>query len=550
MVDVEPFPPEVQDRIKEDIDRYGEWTTGYFLYLAPLWRMISELRSTDTDIVWFTTVLHMINFLSVKDPSPVHFVVAREVLSKKNITDNRAVDFLARELVTCYRKFQKFIISLCSDKEKGIAIPMQHDGGYLLPNRDHLPGVIFECNGCNMADCLFADFLQVCGETGKEAAKAVLADSRERYNCFKDSGFKDDYRPTAWDLWINKKEGNASVFSLHFSILADVVWKDICMQSWMREMKNVPALTQGVHPSVTKILSYKMEIKKKDGQLRLLHSQKVIGNLPAIDAGIPMIDPKLMEVIIKGAGSLNSIYHHKLIRFECRLGFENWIARKADIRLLKFERGCSEIAERLGFNNNRSIEEIKNILHAQAYLHFHFDDGSCGNLIVLNKFRASASGREDGIMITLGSQLLPDYTFKTSKRDRLLIPVPDLPPLISSSNSHASQATLQMLVMRELANQSIALSEVGSIEITNPMWQELAREAGLPASILKQILDCWTQDGDKGPRFLISLGGDRYSLGVAYQKEEAFLKDQGSLRKRRQKSAKKSVNLRKKKLGK
>jgi hypothetical protein len=215
---------------------------------------------------------------------------------------------------------------------------------------------------------------------------------------------------------------------------------------------------------------------------------------------------------------------------------------------LRFERGCSEIAERLGLKNNKSIEEIKNILHAQAHLQFHFDDGSSGNLIVLSKFRSSASGREDGIMITLGPQLLPHYTFQTSKRDRLLIPVPDLPPLISSSNSHASQAALQMLVMQEFADQSIELSEVGSVEITEKTWQDLAKESGLPPSIFKQALDRWLNDGDDGPRFLVEVESGRYSFGPAYQKEEAFLKDQGVLRKQRQKSGEKSVISRKKKL--
>jgi hypothetical protein len=49
-------------------------------------------------------------------------------------------------------------------------------------------------------------------------------------------------------------------------------------------------------------------------------------------------------------------------------------------------------------------------------MHFYFDDGSSGNLIVLSKFRSSQSGREEGIMITLGPQLLPHYTFQTSKK--------------------------------------------------------------------------------------------------------------------------------------
>ena len=541
MIDLDQFPIEMRDKVKEDVSKHGEWMTSYSIYLAPLWRMIFELKETDTDIVWFSTVLHMINFFDVKDPSPVHFVIAREVLEKKKISDNRAVDALARELVTSCQKLKKFIANSCSDKEKGTPLPLQQGDGYLLPERNYLPSYICERDGCNSADFLFAEFLKSSGEIGGKAAEAILADSRKRHQVFKDSGFKDEHRPIAWDLWISKKEGNSTVFSPHLSILADVVWEDSCSPLWAREAKNVPALTHGVHPSVARILSHRIEAKEIDNRLHILHEKKIIANLPTID-------PRLIPAVTKGIGSLNSLYHHKLIRFECRAGFENWISGKADVRLLRFERGCSEIAERLGLKNNKSIEEIKNILHAQAHLQFHFDDGSSGNLIVLSKFRSSVSGREDGIMITLGPQLLPHYTFQTSKRDRLLIPVPDLPPLISSSNSHASQAALQMLVMQEFADQSIELSEVGSVEITEKTWQDLAKESGLPPSIFKQALDRWLNDGDDGPRFLVETKNGRYSFGPAYQKEEAFLKDQGVLRKQRQKSGEKSVISRKKKL--
>jgi hypothetical protein len=543
MIDLEQFPPEMRDRVKEDISKHGEWMTNYSIYLAPLWKMISELKEEDPDLFWLATVLHMINFFSSKDPSPVHFVTAREVLSKKEISDNRAVDALSRELVTACQKLQKAVLGACSDEENGFPLPIQQEGAHLLLNKDDLPDFICEREECNTADFIFAEFLKTSGKIGKKAAASVLADSKKRHQIFKNSRFQNEYRPIAWDLWVNKKEMNSSTFSPFLSILADVVWEDVCSSLWARESKNVPALTYGVHPSVAKILSHRIEAKEIDSQLHILHEKKIIANLPTID-------PKLIPAVTKGINNLNSLYHHKLIRFECRAGFENWVSGKPDVRLLRFERGCSEIAERIGLKNNKSIEEIKNILHAQAHLQFHFDDGSNGNLIVLSKFRSSLSGREDGIMITLGPQLLPHYTFQTSRRERLLIPVPDLPPLISSSNSHASQAALQMLVMQKFADHSVELAELGSVEITETMWHDMAKESGLPPSIFKQALDRWLSDGDDGPRFLVEIEINRYALGPAYQKEENFLKEQGILRKQRQKDGEKSAYSKKKKLSK
>jgi hypothetical protein len=268
----------------------------------------------------------------------------------------------------------------------------------------------------------------------------------------------------------------------------------------------------------------------------MIHEGKIIANLPTID-------PKLIPVVTKGVGNLNSIYHHKLLRYECKMGFENWIHERPDARVLRFERGCTEIAECLGLKSNRAIDEIKALLTAQAYMQFKFDDGSSGNLIVLRNFRSKGCNRDDGVEIVLGTQLLPHYTFQTSKQGRLLIPVPDilLLPLVSSSNYHAGQALLQMMVMEEFTEHSMEFEEVGSITIDQEQWERFAKEVALPESVFKQTLDRWIQDGNDQPRFLIKLGANKYALGDAYKKETEFLKHQGSIRRQRQKDGERSA---------
>ena len=540
MIDLEKLPKEIHENVQNDIAQHGEWATNSFLHMAPLSRMISDLQETDTDIVWLTVVLHTINFYGSKDPTPVHFVVAREHLEGNAITDNHAVDMLAREVVTYCQKMQKhFAIALANKEQEFVDLKLSDDAGYFLPGRDSLPNFICEKNDCNLIDLIFAEFIQTTGKAGANAAKIILESAKSRFSTYKNSEYQGNHRPGAWSLWIKMGE-KASVFSPYLSILADVVWKDICEIKWTRETKNVPALTQSVHPSVAKILSPKIEMKEIESKLHMIHSGKVIATLPTID-------PALIPAVTKGVGSLNSLYHHKLIRYECKAGFENWVSGNADVRLLKFEGGCTEIAERLGIKSKRGTEEVKNILYAQAHMHFYFDDGSSGNLIVLSKFRSPQSGREEGIMITLGPQLLPHYTFQTSKKGRLLIPVPELPPFISSSNSHAAQAALQMLVMQEFADQSIELAETGSIKISNEVWIKLAEEAGLSMSVFKQTLDRWLNDGNDGPRFLAIKDENRYSFGETYNKEEVFLIEQGFLRKKRQHEGKKSAAIRKKK---
>ena len=542
MIDLEQFPLEMREKIKEDIAKHGEWVVSSYIYMAPLWRMIDELKEADPDISWMVTVRHLINFFGTKDPLPVHYVVARETLEVKKISENKAVDMLARELVGACQKFKQFMEKECRG-EIGVPFPLEDEKGYLVPEPGPWDGFIWGKDGCNTIDFLFSKFLEShFSKTGKKASIAILKDSEKRFQVFVNSNFDASNRPLVWNNWINKQNGATTLFTPHLSILADIVWEDTCSLLWARESKNVAALTQGVHPNVVKLLSCRVETQEIDSQIHLLHEQKIIANLPTID-------PRLIPAVMKGVGSLNSLYHHKLIRFECLTAFENWAAGKPDARLLRFERGYSEISEQLGLKNRQAAAEIKNILHAQAHLNFQFDDKSSGNLIVLSKFRSSTSGREEGIMITLGPQLLPHYTFQTTKRDRLLIPVPSLPPLISSSNSHASQASLQMLIMQLFGDQSISLAEEGSIEITEKMWTELAKESGLSIALVNPTKDRWINDGDDGPRFLISHDNNRFSFGQAYRKEEEFLIEQGLLRKQRQKSGEKSVEARRKKMG-
>lgn len=251
-------------------------------------------------------------------------------------------------------------------------------------------------------------------------------------------------------------------------------------------------------------------------------------------AEVAAIDPKLMPLITKGTQYLNSIYHHKLLRYECKTGFENWVQGRADPRVIRFERGETEIAEILGFRFKDAPSILKSLLHAQAHMNFYFDDGSRGNLIVLREFRSRITNREEGLEIVLGTQLMPYYTFHTDRRGRLLVPVPDLPPLVSAPQYHAGQALLQMLIMEEFTNQSIDLATIGSIEITDDRWMAFLQQSGLPPTVFKQALSRWLVDGEDGPRFLIEVEPHRYVFGEKYAKEHNFLRSQGLMRKDRQ----------------
>jgi hypothetical protein len=100
MIDSEKLPPEIRFKIQKDIESNGEWATYWNLYYAPLWRMVDDLKDEATDTAWLAVVIHMIQFFTTKDPSLVHYRVTRDYLDKQGISDSRAVDMLARSVVT------------------------------------------------------------------------------------------------------------------------------------------------------------------------------------------------------------------------------------------------------------------------------------------------------------------------------------------------------------------------------------------------------------------------------------------------------------------
>ncbi|MES2273226.1 MAG: hypothetical protein V4487_03450, partial [Chlamydiota bacterium] len=447
----------------------------------------------------------------------------RESLKEKKIGDDQAVDLLARELVTC-----------CGQMKQQIDASLLQIGGFFQLLEDGSLNFQPQCpsdfpleqDGCNRIDLLFASFIQRIGKMGAKASIAIQESAKERY-----SQASND-RSAAWSLWIKFKP-ESILLSPHLSILTDVVWEDICSPLWGRQEKNVPAITQSVQRPVSRFLSSRAEIRTTNGKPTILYEGKAV-------AEIATIDPKLMPIVTKGSRSLNSIYHHKLLRFECKTGFENWAQGKADARVLRFERGETEIAETLGFKFKEAPSIIKSLLHAQAHMNFFFDDGSNGNLVVLRQFRSRTTNREEGVEIVLGTQLMPYYTFQTDRRNRLLVPVPDLPPLVSAFQFHAGQALLQMLIMEEFTNKSIDLATEGSIEINPERWQAFFKQSGLPESVFRQAIQRWLLDGPDGSRFLIQTAPDRYTLGESYRKEVNFLTTQGLHRKERQLKGKES----------
>ena len=251
-------------------------------------------------------------------------------------------------------------------------------------------------------------------------------------------------------------------------------------------------------------------------------------------ASITCIDPKITGLVKRGLDSFSSLIAHRLLRWQIRTGFENWLQKKEDPRLISTIGGYKGIANLIGcFSSHKAITIVKSLLFAQAYARFSFIDGSCGNMIALRESKHNRKGEPYKIDVILGDLLLPNYTHLLPKGEkRRLIPVPDLPSLIGSNNTHAAQAFLQLLLLEEFSDQSQIFFKKGGIYLPEDKWSDLADEAKLPKSILERVIVGWIDQ-----KFLNRTKDNLYTIGEGYPQMIEFLRYQGKQREAGKKAA-------------
>ncbi len=475
----------------------------------------TPLEMNSDPLMFFRAAVYSILFLSSEDPSRLHYQAAREILleagGEELACEEKARDLLARALVKECQAFASYFLpfdphSLTEEK---------------LLSKEKILSL----------DALFSEHIAKLGPHGKSLSSALLSASLSWYQHY----LKDRQALSLFRLWVDFDI--PPYYCRYLKLLAEILWKDKIELQFQKTQKHLPALTLSVQRPLTRLFSSRAYQMTHQEKTTLLYEGKIV-------AEATCFEPKYASLLSKGIQSLGSIYHHKLLRYECQAGYENWIAGKTDPRIIRFERGETEIAEILGFKFKQAPAIIKSLLYAQSHMTFHFDDQSSSQLISLKEFKSPSTSREEGLEIILGPQLMPYYTFQTDRRGRLLVPLPNLPPFVSAPQYHAGQALLQMLIMEEFTHQSIELAASQAIEISEEKWDEFLKQSGLPLSVFKQARYRWLADGDDGPRFLVQVDKHRYLLGDSYLKELKFLYSQGALRKDRQIQAQMSVKKR------
>ena len=368
----------------------------------------------------------------------------------------------------------------------------------------------------------FAWLLGTIGDAGRKRAREVRARAKKRTEVER------------WNLWRHREHPLGSPWLMDLAI---VLWTDRVRDRLAAERRGVAALVMPVHEDVVRLHTKARREEEPNGQRSLAFADGPMVKLP-----VPTMESgdisNIVHLVQRGSQLLGSVTAHRLLRWEILSGYSRLAVEglSSDFRSLRVEGGWRELTqERLGLRKEDQIADVRAIAHAQAHAYVRKVDGTIGNLITLSEVpsRGSVAGP---IEIVLGTMLMPYHVHELPRSDaktreardaRKLVPVVDIPPLVGRSNEHGAQATLSMLVVRELRGRARALADGDGVELGDEDWARLAREAGLPASVVRNVRDRWRNDGDDGPAFLLEVSPGRYRLGSTHKAAQDFLDESG-----------------------
>lgn len=336
-------------------------------------------------------------------------------------------------------------------------------------------------------------------------------------------------------FWFSRGERNKSIPFFHspaFTGLALLIWKTRVKKRIEFSKKYPPCVISKTFKTTTSIISAKRHGELGSEKVSLITEKEVVGSVSL--SAIPTVEPGLHDKIFRGLGRLNTVVCHKALRHAIALPFIQKREGVEDFRVKQYDGGIREIGEEIGISSRNQVSELGDILHALKHLVFPNDRGGYileGNFINLTQIKSKATGRRDGIILTIEPALVG--IGEVDCRGSLLIPIATaLPPVkdIVPNQYHANLYHLQMLVLEEFSNQSIEFYQYSQITITKKPWDDLLTKVSIPLNYRSRILDCWMSGGNDAPQILEHKGENQYDLGKSYAEPRKFLIEQGKIR--------------------
>jgi hypothetical protein len=492
----------------------------------------------------FQYIAGFVSALVTEDPTKVHYDIVRATIKEIDqelLHDKGAIDIMARELIEhCrkldvkYKEIKQFQPLLNREPADDEILPP--DSGraplYLnitLVDKQAELEMPVEDDGMFVWDKKLLEVIKNTGKLGKAKSIEYRDVFRRRLTMFKVEG------KTPLSFWFNLDAAPGAPFHISSAllVLSNCIYEDIVKKTISYRDKYPPLLPKTIQHSVNII--HKGKVKRSEDHIQMFDEGNLVGESP-----IAMIDQRLLSHVLRGVDKFRTVTGHRLLRFlplQAHNQFTNGIN---PCNILEYSGGFAQIADELGLNGKNYNTDIKDLLHALAFMDWQFPDFT-GNFIVLGQYKQEVTRNQNpGVKVTLGPEFSPYYA---AKHRELLIPILKDPQLVGTTSYHAHQFRLQDAIIAEASRQSVTIAEEGFFTLTNPIWEQ----SGLPKKILENVKECWIRDGDSGERFLDKIGKDTYTLGPTYHKELTFLKEQGERRLKRSREALIAIEKRKSK---
>ena len=375
----------------------------------------------------------------------------------------------------------------------------------------------------------YSEHLKNLGDTGKKLAKRVQQLSQKEEEIL-------------WGVW---EKGKLPVWLslLYKSFLGD------CYEKQKKRAEMTTSLTRETFNRGLKRLLQTPRPLITVGERRIdYHKEgdnRSLGFIPIDSPDFSNIHPDTIPLIKAGGEIFGSFMSHKLLHFENRLFYDRYRKKIHDFRKLVVNGGYEAILKKLGYSvNGRNINSIKKLFYFQSSFLFtlHNSDGGSktGNLISLTENR-NKFGKVGSLDIIAGSMLTPEAVYTASPEDNgnLLIPFVDLPEkMVGNPATWGSQAFLQMLLLEYITVHSREFAQKGAVLISKTEWEKLATEAKMTMAAIKNLPEIKEFFCDKDEGFL-ERQGDDYTINKRYPEANKHLLEQGRLREKKSKSAKK-----------
>lgn len=492
------------------------------------------------------------------------FAAKGDELAKRALDDASALDRLARLVQSSAAKAWRLVTDVWTKLEDDARAQGE---GYPYERMfcEATRAIEMRSGPVPWGDAAFAELVREIGTEGRTIADRVIEKSAERLaqiNLIDCTPFpwagnheqrevwlrthakqpdvfsRNDWGTACWGLWLHENSHPRI-----YDYLAWALWVDVLRPSLVHEARNPPSLVIEVHEDVTRVHSQVVRLEESNGQRALVFDGADRFIL------VPSVAEEMAQAL-RGVGKLGTVTAHRALRWQLTTAHERAIRGEPDARVLTIDGGWSVYAyEKLGLKSKAEAENLKAITYAQDAVHVTLPDGSRERMLNLREW--PAQGRRPGrIQQTLGTMLLPHYVFElglTGRRLReaqRLIPVCALPPFVGRNRDHGPQATLSMLVVRELRTKARELAKDGAVRIPPNRWVEMARESALPPTLLGRVIDRWIQDGPDAPAFLVRVATDAYTLAPVHSRELAFILASGRTENRAVEAGKQSVRAR------